>query len=348
MMAGVPAFRLTVALALTATGVVPVRASPVDDALIAIHQQNYSDADAVLIRAAEQGDAKTQGALGVMYFDGIGVPIDHRKALFWSFKAAEQGRPEAQYRLALMYRGGSGFGWTPQKAAEGDPPNDPAAAEMWFRRAADTAKALMDQGDTMADITMAMILDQSSFYFSNTPKRDVEVIHRLLHQSAQAGNPVAEYAYGYSYEIGFELKDVDKAVDWYTKAALHGHSEAMVQLGRRAFVRGDKQKAASWFRVAARYGNTSAIFGLKDIPKNQGGDPSPPLSMQGQQQLVATIIGLVALYVIVEGINDSRQSPAEREARTQRQDRQREIAQAQHDAYCAMAKGGPIELTGGC
>lgn len=41
-------------------------------------------------RAAEQGDAKAQGNLGVAYLNGLGVPQDFVTALMWSNLAAAQ------------------------------------------------------------------------------------------------------------------------------------------------------------------------------------------------------------------------------------------------------------------
>ncbi len=40
---------------------------------------------------AEQGDAKARFLVGAMYFDGAGVPHDHKEAVRWYRLAAEQG-----------------------------------------------------------------------------------------------------------------------------------------------------------------------------------------------------------------------------------------------------------------
>ncbi|WP_439830288.1 tetratricopeptide repeat protein, partial [Aeromonas veronii] len=50
-------------------------------------------------KAAEQGHAKAQYNLGVMYGNGQGVPQDDAQAVVWFRKAAEQGLAEAQYEL---------------------------------------------------------------------------------------------------------------------------------------------------------------------------------------------------------------------------------------------------------
>ena len=53
-------------------------------------------------KAAVQGDARAQYALGEMYYRGNGVEQDMSKALEWFEKAARQGHPEAQSLLGVM------------------------------------------------------------------------------------------------------------------------------------------------------------------------------------------------------------------------------------------------------
>jgi len=74
---------------------------------------------------AEQGDAKSQFALGAMYYYGKGLPKDYVQAARWYLKSAEQGNVNAQYSIAYMYYGGKGL---QQDYSEG---------ARWCRRAAD-------------------------------------------------------------------------------------------------------------------------------------------------------------------------------------------------------------------
>jgi TPR repeat protein len=55
---------------------------------------------------AEQGNAKAQDKLGIMYDKGLGVLENDRTASSWYVKAAEQGDANAQYNLARMYHSG--------------------------------------------------------------------------------------------------------------------------------------------------------------------------------------------------------------------------------------------------
>jgi uncharacterized protein len=68
----------------------------------------------------EQGDAKAQYILGLMYLNGQGVPRDYATALSWLRKAAEQGYADAQNFLGQMYAGGYFV------------PQDYVIAHMWF------------------------------------------------------------------------------------------------------------------------------------------------------------------------------------------------------------------------
>ncbi|WP_230656265.1 tetratricopeptide repeat protein [Psychrobacter sp. I-STPA10] len=58
--------------------------------------------------AAEQGDAKAQNNLGVMYHQGLGVEQSYTEAAKWYQKAALQGNIDAQFNLGMMYENGLG------------------------------------------------------------------------------------------------------------------------------------------------------------------------------------------------------------------------------------------------
>ncbi len=63
---------------------------------------------AELLALAEQGSAKAQFNLGLMYADGEGVSQNDAEAVNWYRKAAEQGLADAQYNLGVMYDNGRG------------------------------------------------------------------------------------------------------------------------------------------------------------------------------------------------------------------------------------------------
>ena len=95
-----------------------------DDGVAAYKRGDYVTAYQEFRPLAEQGDAKTQFNLGIMYANGVGVTENDTEAVNWYHKAAEQGYADAQASLGFMFDNG-----------EGVPVND-AQAVKWYRKAA--------------------------------------------------------------------------------------------------------------------------------------------------------------------------------------------------------------------
>ena len=100
-----------------------------DEGVAAAKRGDYATAVREWRPLAEQGYAKAQFNLGLMYDNGQGVSQDYAKALQWYRKAAEQGNVEAQYNLGFMYDNGQGV------------PQDYAKALRWWRKAAEQGNA---------------------------------------------------------------------------------------------------------------------------------------------------------------------------------------------------------------
>jgi len=52
---------------------------------------------------AEQGHARAQASLGMMYAEGRGVIPDYKTAIKWHTLAADQGNALAQATLGILY-----------------------------------------------------------------------------------------------------------------------------------------------------------------------------------------------------------------------------------------------------
>ena len=104
---------------------------PLEDAASAREHKDFGAALRLLRPLADQGDAAAQEALGQMYQNGEGAPLDAAVAAAWFRKAADQGRAGAQESLGFMYEFGAGV------------PADKAEAARWLKKAA-------DQGDDAA------------------------------------------------------------------------------------------------------------------------------------------------------------------------------------------------------
>ncbi|HSM29877.1 MAG TPA: tetratricopeptide repeat protein [Woeseiaceae bacterium] len=86
---------------------------------------NFEKAMALWAPAAESGDADSQYGMGLLYSEGIVVPMDDNEALKWFGLAAEQGHGEAQYKLGVMHANGWGV------------PMSEAEAMKWYKLAAE-------------------------------------------------------------------------------------------------------------------------------------------------------------------------------------------------------------------
>jgi S1-C subfamily serine protease len=76
--------------------------------LLFSQDQDYQEAFKWFTKAAEQGHAGAQLILGVMYYNGKGVPQDYKEAVRWFTRSAEQGNAEAQAYVSRMYYYGQG------------------------------------------------------------------------------------------------------------------------------------------------------------------------------------------------------------------------------------------------
>ncbi len=85
----------------------PARAG-FDEGAAAYIRGDYATTLRELRPLAEQGDAKAQYILGLMYGNDQGVPQDYAEAVKWYRKAAEQGDAKAQTNLGVMYSMGQG------------------------------------------------------------------------------------------------------------------------------------------------------------------------------------------------------------------------------------------------
>jgi len=79
-----------------------------EDGMAAYQRGDYATAMALWRPLAEQGDAKGQNGLGLLYAGGRGVPRNEAEAVKWHRKAAEQSAADAQVNLAVMYAQGLG------------------------------------------------------------------------------------------------------------------------------------------------------------------------------------------------------------------------------------------------
>ncbi len=91
--------------------------------------KDAAEAAAWFQRAADQGHARAQCALGRCYAEGQGVEASYSEATRWYRKAADQSFPKAQFNLGACYAKGQGVGkdrveaykWILLASMNGDP-----------------------------------------------------------------------------------------------------------------------------------------------------------------------------------------------------------------------------------
>lgn len=89
-------------------------------------------------KAAEQGHAKAQNNLGVLYEEGLGVPQSDEDAFAWFSKSAQQGYRYGQYNLGRMIKKMVEYWCGEKSVAAEDLPQFVSLAEtciMWLNRA---------------------------------------------------------------------------------------------------------------------------------------------------------------------------------------------------------------------
>lgn len=136
---------------------------------LGVHYYNSGDPVTARIwfqKAAEQGFARSQNELGLLYVDGEGVDGDRQQAAMWFEKAAVQGHAGAMNNLGSIY-------------AEND---EYEKAVPWFQRSA-------DKGYIEALYNLAMC-----YLSGKGVNKDVEKAKQLLQSAADKGDVISERA----------------------------------------------------------------------------------------------------------------------------------------------------------
>lgn len=161
-----------------------------------------------LRKTAEQGDGVAQYEVGLMYFNGQGVPIDLVEAARWYSKAAERGHSKAESRLRVLFDVGLRV------------PRDYAEAVEWYRKAADTG-----------EMNARFRVPATSRKARRVAEAQVAAA-RWFHKAAQQGLSEAQHLLGSMFATG-EGAPLDYAVafQWYREAAEQGYVYSQRNVG---------------------------------------------------------------------------------------------------------------------
>ncbi|PYP92172.1 MAG: hypothetical protein DMG65_05070 [Candidatus Angelobacter sp. Gp1-AA117] len=241
-------------------------------------KQDYQSAFEWCRKAAEQGNAEAQNALGVMYSLGRGVAQSKEEAFLWYKKAAKQNIAKADYNVAISYYNGDGVGsdlatayaWMMLAQRNGDPDAEQAMSRIrseFQDNDMEPAKLLLadmyDKGDDV----------QADFASSIALYRELAGTETKVNDGTTASE--AQYMLCQHYFVGRGVpQDYPKAKLWCKAAAGNYKYFAFVVLARMA-EQGlggpkDPQEAEIWYRDAALMDVADAVLYLGKLKSQSG------------------------------------------------------------------------------
>jgi len=154
---------------------------------------------------AEKGHAKSQYHLGVMYYEGEGVPQNVKTAVKWFRLAAEQGYANAQNNLGWMYRKGNGV------------PQNYETALKWLILSA-------EQGYARAQSNLGWMYRKG-----NGVPQDYKTAVKWYRLAAEQGFARAQSNLGWMYEKGKSVpQNYETALKWFILSADKGYKKAKI------------------------------------------------------------------------------------------------------------------------
>jgi TPR repeat protein len=145
--------------------------------------------------AALQNYPEAQAQIGLMYQGGEGVYTDYKEAMKWYQEAASSGSANGQYYIAELYYYGLGVQQDYEQAMD------------WLLKAANNGNI------------GAMIMIGVMYYYGYGVTRNIHTVIEWKTKAANQGDAWAQYSLGNSYYYEDEVKNLQKAVNWYQKAA---------------------------------------------------------------------------------------------------------------------------------
>ncbi len=170
------------------------------------YNEGYYDRALTLFKEISD-DKNAARMIGIMYYNGQGVPQDYAEAYRWFTKAAEQGDANALSTLGLMYQNGQGVA------------KNYTEAVRYFRKAAEL------------DDANGQVLLGYMYREGKGVSKDYTEAARWFQRAAEKGFPSGQLFLGLHYYEGHGVpKDKDKARYWLRLAADQGDKSAISML----------------------------------------------------------------------------------------------------------------------
>lgn len=193
-----------------------------------------------LIQVAAEGSHRTaQHNLGVAYDNGYEVGKSYYKAFFYYSQAAQQGYKDSMHAIGSFYYWGQGV------------QQDYTKARFWYRKA-----AKLGHNEAMCDLARC-------YQRGVGGKKNQSQCLFWFRKAVEAGNNSATTWLGLEYTVK-PLQDFVKGRLWLEKAAELGQSHAMYVLGiwsEEGWAESpNAADALFWFHNAAQLGHTRAAL----------------------------------------------------------------------------------------
>lgn len=184
-----------------------------EDGLKSVRNARYHEAMAEFLPLAKEGHSGSQFSVGLMYHLGRGVQQDLKVAYDWYKKAALQEYPSALNNIGMMYLNG-----------EYVAPNKDIAFLLFQKASVDHIQALDNMGKCYEN--------------GWGTKQDLQLAIDYYTMAGDSGYILGYQHIAEMYEKGYPPKmpaSIDKAVEWYIKAAEKKSTRAknrLIELGR--------------------------------------------------------------------------------------------------------------------
>lgn len=227
--------------------------------------QEYGEALKWFEMAKEaEGDPYACLQIGKIYFKGLGVDTDYKKAVENFICAAEEGKAEAMHLLALCYNEGSGIEQDTIKAIEWFTKaykngNEESASELAVifitQERYDEAVFWLEKAVDMGDTEAMRVLGNWMFNGDYVAEDRIKAFE-LYKMGAEKENTECAYRLARCYFNGDGTEvSYDKGREWIEWAAANNNLDAMEELyflygeGRNGFEKND-YKALTWLKKA--------------------------------------------------------------------------------------------------
>jgi len=235
---------LTISFGILTSG--GVFASPVEEGLKALDEQEFSKAAKIFDDAYKSGDVEAGFYLGRMFELGVGTNVNWPTARTLYKDAANKGSAKALNRVGLMYyRGEPGELQNYTKAQEalcksaelGDTEAQFNCAEMHKNGTAGKkdADAALGFYQKAAKENHVGALNQLGFIHSDKDagKQDLKLAQSYFKRAADLGNPVGMFQLAIIFEVGKgQAADLVQAHKFYNLSGARGYVQAREGLAR--------------------------------------------------------------------------------------------------------------------